>query len=162
MTQTEKYVRVLTELKEGELGLLRTHAGQGLDESVRGFDLFTGMWWPLREASAQAPRREVAWLVAKLYAQAPMPHRPDYSLARQLRRCMPDVNMARERFLRRFDSMLMLPLHQVEPELRWALDLVRDDVGEVDWVRLTNELSQWERESIRQRWAEEILGVEER
>lgn len=32
MSATEQYIDVLTRLKTGELGLLRTHAGQGLDE----------------------------------------------------------------------------------------------------------------------------------
>ena len=48
MTATEQFIGVLTDLKTGELGLLRVHAGQGLDESVVGFDLFSGLWWPLR------------------------------------------------------------------------------------------------------------------
>ena len=86
MTATEQYVEVLTRLKSGELGLLRTHAGQGLDESVEGFDLFAGLWWPLRAQTQRAPRREVAWLVAKLYAFQPLEHSPGETLARQLGR----------------------------------------------------------------------------
>jgi hypothetical protein len=36
MTATEQFIGVLSDLKSGELGLLRQHAGQGLDETVDG------------------------------------------------------------------------------------------------------------------------------
>jgi hypothetical protein len=67
VSATEQYIDVLTRLKTGELGLLRTHAGQGLDESVDGFDLFSGLWWPLRRKNERAPRRPVAWLIVPVY-----------------------------------------------------------------------------------------------
>ena len=51
MTSTEQYIVNLTQLKEGSLGLLRTHAGRRLDHSLEAFDLFTGLWWPLRQKS---------------------------------------------------------------------------------------------------------------
>jgi len=73
---TEQYIEYLTRMKAGELGLLRQHAGQGLDETVDGFDLFAGLWWPLRAKSERTPRREVAWLIAKLYAFRPIPRSP--------------------------------------------------------------------------------------
>ena len=90
MTATEQYIQVLTRLKSGELGLLRQHAGRGLDESVEGFDLFAGLWWPLRAQNQRAPRRAVAWLVAKLYAFRPVEHSPGETLAYQLGRCRKD------------------------------------------------------------------------
>ena len=84
MTPTEQYVKVLANLKSGELGLLRKHAGRGLDESVEGFDLFAGLWWPLRARNQCAPRREVAWLIAKLFAFRCVAHSPGDTLAVQL------------------------------------------------------------------------------
>ena len=56
MTGTEQYIRVLTRLKTGEFALLRTLAGKRLDDSVKGFDLFAGLWWPLRQRSERAPQ----------------------------------------------------------------------------------------------------------
>jgi len=162
MTPTEQYVDILTRLKTGELGLLRTHAGQGLDESVGGFDLFAGLWWPLRQANQRAPRREVAWLVAKLYASRPIPQSPGDTLARQLRLCQPIKDPARERFRQRFDRMLVLPLDKIEPALHWALDLVASTGRELDWVQLTDDLSIWERESTRIKWAYQFIGDNER
>ena len=48
MSSTEAFIKALGSLKNGDLGLLRTHAGQGLDESVDGFDVCR-RWWPLRQ-----------------------------------------------------------------------------------------------------------------
>lgn len=157
MTATEQYISVLTNLKAGELGLLRTHAGQGLDETVDGFDLFTGLWWPLRAKSASAPRREVAWLIAKLYASRPIEHSSGETLACQLRRCQPNEEKAKDRFRQKFDEMLTLPLDKIEPALRWALDIVASKDLKLDWINLTDDLSIWEPESTRLKWAEEFL-----
>jgi len=159
-TATEQYIEILTRLKPGDLGLLRMHAGQGLDESVPGFDLFAGLWWPLQNKSQFAPRREVAWLVAKLYAFSPIQHSAGDTLACQLRRCVPQDPVGRARFNRRFDEILLAPLDKIEPALRWGLRQVADNdkVKSLDWVRLTNDLSWWQREEIRHTWAKESIG----
>lgn len=156
-TATEQYIEILTRLKPGDLSLLRTHAGQGLDESVLGFDLFAGLWWPLQNKSQFAPRREVAWLVAKLYAFSPIPHSTGDTLACQLRRCQPDEERSQKRFQQKFDEMLLMPLGKIEPALRLALAQVADKGKSLDWVSLTNDLSIWERETTRLRWAEQFL-----
>jgi CRISPR type I-E-associated protein CasB/Cse2 len=162
VSATEQYIEVLAGLKSGDLGLLRTHAGQDLDESVNGFDLFAGLWWPLRQRNERAPRREVAWMIAKLYAHCPIQHSTGETLARQLRRCQPDRDPEKERFAQRFDRMLVLPLDKIELALQWALDLVASKDLKLDWVRLTDDLSVWERESTRLGWAEQFLGTDER
>lgn len=160
MTATEQYINVLANLKAGELGLLRTHAGQGLDETVNGFDLFTGLWWPLRQKNERAPRREVAWLIAKLYAFRPIKNMPNETLACQLGRCRPEKDTERERFAQRFDRMLTLPLGKLEPALQWALDLIDSKNLNLDWVKLTDDLPIWEREFTRRRWAKQFLNIE--
>ena len=157
MTPTEQYVQVLTNLKSGELGLLREHAGRGLDESVGGFDLFAGLWWPLRAKNQRAPRRAVAWLIAKLYAFRPIEHSSGQTLAWQLGRGGKDKDPAKDPFARRFDSMLTLPIDKLEPALQWALDLIASKHLKLDWVKLTDNLSRWERETTRLKWAEEFL-----
>jgi len=162
VTPTEQYIDVLTRLKKGDLGLLRSHAGQGLDESVDGFDLFAGLWWPLRASYERAPRREVAWLIAKLYAFCPIPHFQGDCLAHQLRHCQPNEEQARQRYQKRFDRMLILPLSRIEPALHWALDWVAKNSSKLDWVTLTNDLSIWERESTRLKWAEQFMKTYER
>lgn len=144
MTATEQYIEVLTRMKAGELGLLRTHAGEALDESVEGFDLFSGLWWPLRQKNERAPRREVAWLITKLYAFCPIPQSPDDTLAGQLRQCQPDKDAAKERLRQRFDRMLMLPVDKIETALQWALDQIASRDLKLDWVKLLNDLSRWD------------------
>jgi CRISPR type I-E-associated protein CasB/Cse2 len=157
MSATEQYIATLTHLQTGDLGLLRTHAGQRLDESVDGFDLFAGIWWPLRERNQFAPRREVAWLVAKLYAFNPIEHSSGNSLARQLRQCQPNEEGDRETYRKRFDRMLLLPLGKIEPALQWALSQIASEGLKLDWVQLTDDLSIWERETTRLKWAEQFI-----
>ncbi len=160
MTATEEYIGGLTRLKPGDLGLLRTHAGKGIDESVHGFDLFAGLWWPLRQRNQYAPRRQVAWLIAKLYAYKPMPQSPNDTLAIQLGRSQPGEG--RERARQKFDELLTLPLGEIEPALQWALDVLASHDRKLDWVQLTDDLSLWEREATRLRWAEQFIATEER
>lgn len=160
MSPTEQFIARLKKLKAGDLGLLRTHAGQGLDESLEGFDLFTGLWWPLRQKGQKAPRREVAWLIAKLYAFRPIPHAPDETLARQLSCRQPNEKKSKERFQQKFDGMLLLPLDKLEPALQQAIRSITSN--KLDWVRLTNDLSWWERETTRLKWAKQFLENSER
>lgn len=162
MTPTEQYIRVLTQMKIGDIGLLRSRAGQGLDESVDGFDLFTGLWWPLRQKNDRAPRRDVAWLIAKLYAFCPTSNSPGDFLAHQLSRCQPRQEPARQRYRMRFDRMLLSPVGRIEPSLQWALEWLRSNGLKIDWVMLTDDLSIWEREATRIKWAEQFLHINER
>ncbi|MDA8105803.1 MAG: type I-E CRISPR-associated protein Cse2/CasB [Nitrospiraceae bacterium] len=157
MTPTEQYIEILGKLKAGDLGLLRTHAGQGLDESVDGFDLFAGLWWPLRQNNEWAPRREAAWLIAKLFAFCPISYSHGETFASRLGLCKPDNFRDMKRFQQRFDRMLSLPIRRIEPELRWSLDLVAKRSYKLDWVKLTDDLSFWERESRRLEWAKDFL-----
>jgi CRISPR type I-E-associated protein CasB/Cse2 len=157
VTPTEQYIEVLTHLKSGELGLLRKHAGQGLDQSVDGFDLFAGLWWPLRANNQRAPRRAVAWLIAKLYAFRPIEHSPGQTFAWQLGRCRQGNDPENDSVAQRVDRMLTLPIDKIEPALQWALDSLASKGLKLDWVKLTDDLSVWERETTRLKWAEEFL-----
>ena len=143
MTATQQFIGTLQSLKSGDLGRLRKHAGLPLDESVDGFDLFAGLWWPLREKSQRAPRREVAWLIAKLYAFCPMPQVDGMTLPVRLRRVRPDDERKAQRSQQKFDELLMFPLGQIEPALQCAIRNVADAGAGLDWVRLTDDLSTW-------------------
>lgn len=163
VSPTPDYVKVLGTLKPGDLGLLRAHAGQGLDESVQGFDLFAGLWWPLRQRNQSAPRREVAWLIAKLYAYRPLPQSDGDTLALRMRAVMARTDPdKRPHTQQKFDQMLAQPLDRIEPLLRWALDALPSDDPGLDWVRLTDDLSYWEHESKRLQWAADFLGHSDR
>ncbi len=154
MTPTQEFISKLENLKQGELGLFRAHAGQALNESVVGFDLFSGIWWPLRQKNQRSPKRDVAWLVAKLYCSCPMKQSDDDTLARQLSRCK---TQKRDRIENNFDALLVLPIDRIETAVRWALTLIAKEKKGVDWIQLTDDLSIWERESTRSKWATQFL-----
>ena len=156
-TPTEQFIQALQSLKPGDLGRLRQHAGLPLDESVGAFDLFAGLWWPLRRQNQRAPRREVAWLVAKLYAFRPLPQKDGATLARQLGRL--HLRHTESRLQQSFDSLLLLPLERIEPALRWALTRLADPSAGLDWVQMTDDLSIWEQEATRLNWAHVFLGL---
>lgn len=158
MGATADYIKNLTELKPGSLGLLRSHAGLGLDETLDGFDLFAGLWWPLRRKSPKTPRRKVAWLIAKLYAFCLLEYSPGDTFSRQLRHCEPYEKEARKRFRQKFNELLLSPLDNIEPALQWALHELASKELKLDWVKLTNDLSIWERESKHLEWAKEYLN----
>ena len=177
MSQTPTFIaRMIGDrvIGSSERARLRALAGRALDQDTPGFDVFTGLWWPLRQRSQFAPRREVAWLITKLYAAIPVPHVPPDvgggpSLAQVLGRSEPRKEHAQKRFRRRFDALLSTSLGALEPHLRWALSVARDAVVArrsqgIDWVQLTDHLSIWDRgedhrlrRDVRDIWAEQYL-----
>ncbi len=176
MSQTNKYIKRLSELHEGELSRLRRLAGQPLDSKLSGFDLFTGLWWPLRAESPATPRRDPSWLVAKLFGAFKIPHvRPAIgsgpALPEILGRYEPNDEFDCKRYLARFDTLLCSPLSSLEPHLRWALSSIlkakREEkyiVPGLDWAQLLDDLSIWDRgeahrykRDIRDIWAEKYI-----
>ncbi|HQF87678.1 MAG TPA: type I-E CRISPR-associated protein Cse2/CasB [Acidobacteriota bacterium] len=179
MSQTAEYIKRLSALQEGERSQLRRLAGRPLDATLQGFDIFTGLWWPLRANSPATPRREPSWLVAKLFGAFPVPHiRTDSgtgpTLPEVLARCEPLDEDGRKRFRTRFDALLCSSLSSLEPHVRWALGEVAlavaghvlhaRDVKGLDWVQLLDDLSIWDRgeehrrgRDVRDIWAETYL-----
>ncbi len=162
-TPTEQYITILEGLKAGDLGLLRSLAGQPLDTTLTGFDLFTGLWWPLREKSQYAPRREVAWLVAKLFACVRTKNEKGATLPKRLARAMPRHNdRAASRADQLFDEIVLSPLRNIEPHLQSAIAIVARQGLSLDWVQMTNDLSRWEDLKVRQKWTDQYLDEGER
>lgn len=160
--ETREYIRTLQSLKAGDLGLLRSHAGRPLDESVQAFDLFTGIWWPLRQKSSWAPRREVAWLIAKLYAYQPLADVTGVHLAWMAGATAAREGTGRGRADRAFDTLLLTPLRDIEYPLRRLLGVISRRAARLDWAQLIDDLSDWECSRVRQRWADEYLNITER
>ena len=181
MSQTAEYIKRLSSLKEGERSLLRRLSGESLDKELQGFDLFTGLWWPLREKNQAAPQRETSWLVAKLFCSFRVPHiRPDsgsgLSLPQVLGRCEPNEEKKKKRFRNRFDSLICTSLSSLEPHLSWALGEAAQavaghvsyarDVQGIDWVQLLDDLSLWDRGEehrhrydVRDVWSKKYLNT---
>jgi hypothetical protein len=166
VSQTAAFIQGLEALKEGQRSPLRRLAGQSLNATVQGFDLFTGLWWPLRAISPATPRREPSWLVAKLFSAFHVPHvRPESaagpSLPAVLGRCepprpactdaeplssaVPDREPGKSQFIaarkhrRRFDALLCSALSSLEPHLCWALgEVSRAVAGHVPHAKDVN------------------------
>lgn len=173
MSQTVEYINRLRALEGGDLSILRRCAGQPLNRSLAGFDIFTGLWWPLRAKGPATPRREPSWLVAKLFGSFRIPNAAAdptaaSSLPAVLGRLEPQDG---NRFRARFDALLSVKLASLEPHLRWALGevaraMAKDAPGVVgiDWAQLLDHLSIWDRgeahrlrRDIRGLWAENYL-----
>ena len=157
---TERFIERLSLLNEGDIGLLRSHSGSNLDKSLEGFDMFTGIWWYLRQ-NGWAPKRRVSWLITKLYAQFPFPQESEFTLAKHLSYCAPKDFDDHLRFQSRFDQILLSQFTQLEPHLLWALSTIRQNSsGEIkfDWVQLTNDLWKWDNDDTKIKWAEEFLN----
>lgn len=181
MSRTAEYIKRLSDLPDGERSRLRRLAGRPLDETLQGFDLFTGLWWPLRAKSPATPRREPSWLIAKLFGSFPIQHiRFDSgkgpSLPEILGYCEPHDEILRKRFRDRFDALLCSSLSSLEPHLRWAMAVVTravagqepsaSGVKGIDWVELLDDLSIWDRgkvhrrkRDVRDEWAEIYLNA---
>lgn len=175
MTATPQFIVMLANLPAGERSALRGLTEQRLNRNLAAFDIFTGLWWPLRQRSPAAPRRGVAWLIARLYAAIPVPHLAardgGLTLPAILGHCEPRDPVGQKRFRQRFDALLQTPLSELEPPLRWALSVARDAVAAakargIDWVQLTEDLSIWDRgeehrrdRDVRDEWAGQYLGA---
>ncbi|MCC6741291.1 MAG: type I-E CRISPR-associated protein Cse2/CasB [Planctomycetia bacterium] len=173
MSTTRGFVVALQSLAAGERSRLRRLAGAGLDASQGGFDLFTGIWWPLREKSPATPRREPSWLVAKLFGSFPLPQveGEEAQLAAMVGVAEPRGDGDWQRFRARFEMLLTLPLAKLEDTLRWAINSAaraakaRNRPG-LDWVGLLDDLSIWDRgvehrkrKDVREVWAEQYLNA---
>ncbi|HPC93316.1 MAG TPA: type I-E CRISPR-associated protein Cse2/CasB [Sedimentisphaerales bacterium] len=181
MTPTIEFINRLENLKEGDRSRLRWLAGQPLDKTLSGFDLFTGLWWPLRATNARTPRREISWLIAKLYCASSVPYvRPEsdvgVSLPAVLGRCEPcdpPDYRARNTFRRRFDAVICSSLSDIEPRLQWGLREVAkavagrvvhaETVTGIDWALLLDDLSLWDREfNMDDTWQKSRLNAHQR
>jgi hypothetical protein len=178
MIATIEFIKRLENLEEGERSRLRRLAGQPLDKTLQGFDLFTGLWWPLRQKSRAAPRREVAWLIAKLYGASRVPHvRPESGLGPSfptvLGKCEPRNDRDQHRFRTRFDGVICSTLFNIESPLHGGLrEIAKAVAGRVaharsltgiDWVLLLDDLSLWDRVfNLDDTWQKSRLNTHER
>jgi len=145
---TEEFIRAITDLKTGDLGLIRAMSHKSMDEDMLAFDLFTAIWWPLREKNPRAPKREVAWLIMKLYSAYPIPHQAGAALCSRLREIPGDSPAGKI-----LDYLINLSLDELELPLQDLLRLLKKvNCSSLDWVKLTDDLSGWDFDSVRAGW----------
>jgi len=83
-----KFVRLCSRLDSASWAILEQAANKPLNHSPAAFDIFTGLYWPLRQKDKTTPSRNAAWLALKLMATAgalrPTPAGGSYELWRDL------------------------------------------------------------------------------
>jgi hypothetical protein len=65
-----KFVRLAAGLDPASWAVVEQAANKALDHSPAAFDIFTGLYWPLRNRDRTLPSRNAAWLALKLMATA--------------------------------------------------------------------------------------------
>lgn len=157
-------------LKGGHLARLRALAMKKLSADVSAYDLFTGLYWPIRGRSPRAPRRNDAWNLAKLYAKFPWVPSADnvHTLPEHLSRLcltLPTASLAR-----RFDRLFVIRGKDFELALQQLLALTRKPLQAsavthpllpgkfppLNWSRLLHEMRDWD--TVRFSWVNKITN----
>jgi len=156
MTVSQRYIAKLEALGPGDRGLLRSCADAPLNQDVIGFDLFTALWWALRNETPRVPAREPSWLVAKLFPWNPIIAGRG-SVATGLARLAPRRPEDYRRQRARFESLLSATGRSLEPPLREAIRRLHNEGVGIDWVSLLDDLTGWDKPGKwpQRKWAEE-------
>lgn len=147
MIGCELFVTALEKLGPDALSLLRRSTGFSLAESVTAFDLFTEIYWPLRERHRGLSRR-TCWQVATLYPWHPQP-RGTSDLGLSLARLAPlgyrDTDRReREREERRFETLLAAAHTALDAALHDAVRRLARRQIPIDWRQLMEDLTAWQ------------------
>jgi hypothetical protein len=151
---TVRYIDNLSNLKSGEISILRTMRHKDLDEDLDGFDLFTGIWWPLREKNQRAPQRETAWLIAKLYACYPLPQVNESFMPVLLGMLAQYNDVLAKQITKLNDTIVSTPVPMLELPLGQAIRKIQKKFTGLDWVSLTDTLSRWGYNKQREVWVQ--------
>jgi hypothetical protein len=65
-----RFVFAASQLDDASWGVLAAAANCSMDADPAAFDIFTGLYWPLRTKQTTVPSRPAAWLALKLMATA--------------------------------------------------------------------------------------------
>lgn len=128
MEITEQFISNLMGLSPSD----RYKIKYGLPES---YNLFNNLWRPVYAYNGRTrPTRDAICLVAKLYAHCPV---------------APGITLFHKMITdKRIPS---LPFNQLEQPLIQSLRLMKD--VKLNWVELTEDLSQWHNKSTRRKWS---------
>ncbi len=67
---TYRFVSAAAGLDSHSWAVVASAAGQSMNENPAAFDIFTGLYWPLRTRDPGVPSRNAAWLALKVMASA--------------------------------------------------------------------------------------------
>jgi hypothetical protein len=65
-----RFVAAVAQLDDRSWGVLVDSANRRLDQDAAAFDIFTGIYWPLRSRDPTVPGRNAAWMALKIMATA--------------------------------------------------------------------------------------------
>jgi phage tail protein X len=69
------FVRAASQLDSASWAVIANVADGAMHEQAAAFDIFTGIYWPLRNRQAGVPSRQAAWMTLKLMATVSQEHR---------------------------------------------------------------------------------------
>lgn len=67
---TRRFVSAAARLDDASWGVLANAANRSMEDDPAAFDIFTGIYWPLRNKHSNMPSRAAAWMALKLMATA--------------------------------------------------------------------------------------------
>ncbi|MDA1129539.1 MAG: type I-E CRISPR-associated protein Cse1/CasA [Chloroflexi bacterium] len=135
-------------LNHGDWSVLSEAAYKSMQESPAGFDVLTGLLWPLRSTTRGLPSRNVAWLVLKLMSSVPSGARTllsdaTFSPLRDLPKR--EAGQKTKGGSAPFRYPVSLPAgHRLESELRRAIASNNKSRSPrpIDWANLCHDLDQ--------------------
>lgn len=146
MKITEQFIESLISLGAHDRYMLKTMPD--MSRSVSTYIIFSNLWYPIVNSNGPRPTREAVWLVTQLYANYPVGS-SNYSLPYQLSKCTEKI-----------DRILSLPFNQLEQPLMWAVRLIASNRLKINWVELTDDLSQWHNRSTQTKWIKQFNNEE--
>lgn len=144
MTPTEQFIQTLAGMKSGEKTRFRLSVGARPDQNAEAFDLFTGIWWPLRQQFQNAPKREIAWIVCGLFSLYNIPHVGGQTLPIVLSSLEPGSDERKRRYRQKLDDIFNSSVKSIPDLFPWALHEVYVNKRAIDWAQLTDDLSIWD------------------
>lgn len=129
-----RFVNTAFRLKSSDWATLGGMADQTLNNNSAAFDIFTSLYWTLRERPFRVPSRNAAWLFLKLAASVKDAERKPGKAKpwQQLRAQTNPTSETKKLFPRRLPS-----IHALELELREAIrSLLATTQNGIDWTGL--------------------------
>jgi hypothetical protein len=152
-----RFVTSLRRLDRSKLLTLRQAAGKPLGAGLASFDIFNGLWRPLRRKRRVG--RGPCWLVATLF-----PWNSKSGGAGSLGAAMRAFAARRANFdqaKRRFSLLLASSGPTADLRLLETVRLLAEEDLPLDWVRLLRDLSEWYAPGrpVQRTWANDFLGI---
>ena len=153
------FISQLFVLSAGDKTRLRAMLGRNPCWDVQAGDLFTGIFWPLRQKKLGRLERESCWIVATLFAFNELPggERAGMDIGAvtgHVKSWGFRNDHEKKRAERRFKNLLQMDRAQLALPLAVLIRILRKRNVPVDWTRLLTDLTEWNAEGkpVQARW----------